>query len=127
MKHVIGLVSWMGRVSDLGDFWAKMRFEEFERKGFLVYEDFVLSEKYIKDSMNYRSAEAISKLDLPVLLIYGERDDTVPPSEGLKFLKFYKGRKTKLEILEGSNHKFYGEETKGNVLSLTYGWIEKTF
>jgi pimeloyl-ACP methyl ester carboxylesterase len=127
MKHVTGLVSWMGRVSDLTDFWAKMRFEEFERKGFLIHDGFVLSEKYIKDSTNYRSAEAISKLDLPsILLIYGEKDDVVPPSEGLKFLRSYKGKDAKLEILEELNHDFEGE-AKEKVLNITYEWVRNEF
>ncbi len=80
-----------------------------------MYDDFVQSKDYIKDSMKYSSAEAINKLEFPVLLIYDERGDAVSPPEGLKFLKFYKGEGAKLEIMNELNHKFYGEETKKKV------------
>ncbi len=126
MKRVAGLVSWAGRVSDLKDFQSVVWFEELERKGRWAHSDFVVTKAYVKDSMNYRSSEAITKLALPVLLVYGEKDDVVPPSEGLKFLKFYGGKNAKLEILDDLNHYFEGEKVKEKVLSLTYRWIEET-
>ncbi len=127
IPEVRGLISWMGRVSDLKDFWPKMWFEEFERKGYLISEDFTISKKYVEDSLKYDSSKAVKKLNIPVLLIYGENDNIVPPSEAVKFKKMYKGKDLTLKIIPELNHDFYGNKIKTQVLKLTYNWIKKIF
>lgn len=117
----------MGLVSDIKDFWPKVYFEELERKGFLVYNDFVLTKEYVKDNLKYNSSKAIRKLKIPVLLIYGEEDDIVSPSEGIKFQKLYNGKDLTLKILKDLNHYFYGRKVKEKVLKITFDWIKKRF
>lgn len=127
ISEIKGLISWMGRVSDLRDLWPRVWFEEFERKGYLISEDFVISRKYVEDSLKYRSPKIIGKLNIPVLLVYGAEDSVVPPSEGLKFMKLYRGSDITLKIIPGLDHYFYGDKIKARVLKLTFAWIRKRF
>ena len=123
IKFVKGLVSWMGRVSDLNEFLSKVRLEELKRRKILEeFDYYVVSEKYLKDSMKYNSSKLIKRLTLPVLLIYGERDNIVPVCEGLKFKRLRKKNVT-LRIIKELNHHFEGEKVRKKVFNLTYKWI----
>ncbi len=122
IKKVKGLVGWMGRVSNLNEFWSKAYEREFLRKGFDVHKDLKITKKYFEDSQKYDSRKAIKKLKIPVLLIYGEADDVVYPAEGL-FFKTHAKTKVRLEVIKDLNHRFYGK-AKEKVLKLSLSWIK---
>jgi dipeptidyl aminopeptidase/acylaminoacyl peptidase len=123
-KRIKCLVSWMGRLSDLKNFWSKVWFEEFYRKGYLEEWGYKISKKYVEDSLKYSLEKEVNKIKVPTLFIYGEKDDIVPPSEGLKFYKKIKAIK-KIAILENLDHYFTGELIQRKIIKTTLGWIKK--
>ncbi len=92
----------------------------------MLHDDFVISKKYLDDSLKYDSEKVIKELGIPTFLIYGERDHVVPPSEGIKFKKFAKNADVRLEIIAELDHDFSGESTKKKVLEITHRWLKET-
>ncbi len=122
-KRVKCVILWAGRVSDLKDFLSKMWFEELERKGYIESYDYFTSKKYVEDSLKYNISAAVEKIQVPVGMIYGESDDVIPPSEGVKLSKMLKSKK-ELIILENLDHVFTGK-IKEKVISITLSWVKK--
>jgi dipeptidyl aminopeptidase/acylaminoacyl peptidase len=118
------LVSWMGRLSDLKEFWSKLWFDEIERKGYIYEWDYKITKKYVQDSLKYNLSKLSWRIKVPTLLIYGELDDIVPPSEGMKFYRKIKSPK-KIVIVKYLNHTFSGEKAKKSVIRITLQWLRK--
>lgn len=115
----------MGRIADLKDFWSKTVFEETERKGYFIESDYTLyHDPFVRDSEQYHSEVALQKLQIPLGLIYGERDTNVPPSESLKVQKYAAGQ-IETRILPELNHVFYGEKVKQEVIGITLEWLRR--
>jgi dipeptidyl aminopeptidase/acylaminoacyl peptidase len=124
-KRIRCLVSWMGGLSDVKDFWGKTWLEEIERRGYIyTWLDYKLTKKYVKDSLKYSLVKNYRRIRAPTLFVYGELDDSVPPSEGLKFYKKIKVPK-KLVILKELDHVFSGEKVKKHVIRITLQWLNK--
>lgn len=102
--ELIGLVGWMGRVSDADEFFSKVTFEQAEFKGYLQHpHGFFIPKEKLAEELKYKSRKAIGKLKVPVLLIYGERDEVTPPPEGIKFQRYYKpSEKVEMKIFRNS-------------------------
>jgi dipeptidyl aminopeptidase/acylaminoacyl peptidase len=115
----------MGGLSDVKDFWGKTWLEEIERRGYIyTWLDYKLTKKYVKDSLKYSLVKNYRRIRAPTLFVYGELDDSVPPSEGLKFYKKIKVPK-KLVILKELDHVFSGEKVKKHVIRITLQWLNK--
>ncbi|TSC56868.1 MAG: hypothetical protein Greene071421_378 [Parcubacteria group bacterium Greene0714_21] len=126
-NRVKTLISWMGRFSDYKDFASKTWLEEAERKGFLHFgEGYTIQyDTYIKDSMKYNSRKALRKLKIPLGLLYGEADDTVPISEGEKARK-ETGGKAEIKILKELSHEFTGKPgIQKQTIAITEHWLKR--
>jgi dipeptidyl aminopeptidase/acylaminoacyl peptidase len=125
-KRIKCLVSWMGRLSDLKEFWSKTRFDEINRKGYIYEWDYKITKKHVKDSLKYNLSKICKRIKIPTLFIYGESDDLVPPSEGIKFCKKIKSPK-KIVIIKDLDHTFSGESVKMRVIRITLQWLKRYF
>lgn len=124
-KRVKAMILWMGRTADLKDFWSKTTFEDLERRGYAIWEEYkVLNKKYVADSAKYNSELALKKIRVPIGMIYGELDTIVPPSEGLRVQKLAKGKK-EMTILNDLDHDFSGEKIQTKIINTTLGWLKK--
>lgn len=122
-KKIKSLVSWMGRLSNLNEFWSKTWREELERKGYIIVKDYIINKNCFQDNLQYDLPGTISSLKIPSLFVYGDQDVIVPPSEGLKIYKTLKSPK-KLTILPDLDHTFTGEAVKKKVISITLKWLK---
>lgn len=68
----------------------------------------------------YGKAAAYNK---NVLILHGDKDQTVPPSTSEKYLEIYETRAV-LHIIPGSDHTFKGKEWEEEVLDFTLGFFE---
>ncbi|MBI2676127.1 MAG: alpha/beta fold hydrolase [Candidatus Aenigmarchaeota archaeon] len=123
-KRIRSLILWMGRISDLKEYWGSMWFEEMERKGYFHSFENKITSEYAEDSLKYKSLEAAKKIRIPVGMIYGESDSFIPPSEGMKLFTVLKGQK-ELKIIESLDHEFSGEENMKKVITVTLKWLGK--
>lgn len=123
-RRIRALILWMGRTADIKDFWSKTTFDEIRRKGFTIWYDHKVIKKYADDSMKYHSEPALRKIKVPIGMIYGEADGVVPPSEGLRVMRYAKGPK-RLNILKDLDHDFSGEKPKVMVIATTLGWLRR--
>ncbi len=123
-KKVRCLVSWMGALTGVYDYFAPAWLEEIKRKGFYERPDGIqITKNYINDYSKYNARETAKLVKIPVLLIYGEKDNKIPPSIGIKFSKLVSGR-SEIIILRNLNHSFSGKIQQKEVIKITLDWIK---
>jgi uncharacterized protein len=127
-KRPKALISWMGQVSDMSDVFSTQWINESKRKGYMLsYAGFfkVTYDPFIKDSLKYKSRDALRKVKIPVGLLYGDFDDRVPPSEGEIAKKFLKGS-TDFKIMQDLTHDFTGRVgIQDDVIDITSKWLKR--
>lgn len=123
-KRIKSVISWMGRLSNLNDFWSKTWAEELKRKGYIIVKDYIINKNCFLDNLQYDLPSIIPSLRIPSLFVYGDQDVIVPPSEGLKIYNLLKSPK-KLTVLSDLDHTFTGEAVKKKIINLTLDWLKK--
>jgi dienelactone hydrolase len=88
--------------------WEKQGFLEVDNK--MTKPMLVLSAAFLKDlqqnKTNLDITKAASDLNIPVLIIHGDRDEIVPVEEAHHIYKQLKSDSKDIMILEGANHNF---------------------
>ena len=115
-----GLISWMGRAYNIDDWWADRYCNEIEKRGFIYANGEKILLEYYEDSKNYSIEKAFDKIEIPVQLIYGTHDYTVPLDEGERAEQNIEN--AELEVIEGLNHDFNQTE---ELYNKTLEFLEK--
>ena len=79
--------------------------------------------KYLEERVEVNQEELLSRIEIPVLILHGDKDDKVPletSKEAIKFLP--KG--SKLEIIKDAKHDL--EEDYDEVIRLTINWLKES-
>lgn len=118
--RIEGLISWMGRAYDLKDWWSERYRNEIEKRGFIYANGEKILLEYYEDSKNYSIEKAFDKIEIPVQLIYGTHDYTVPLDEGERAEQNIEN--AELEVIEGLNHDFNQTE---ELYNKTLEFLEK--
>jgi len=118
--RIQGLISWMGRAYDIEDWWAERYQNEMQKRGFIYANGVKIKEEYYQDSKKYSIEEAFDKIKVPVQLIYGTHDYTVPLDEGEHANENIDS--SNLEVIEGLNHDLNQTE---ELYSKTLEFLEK--
>ena len=71
-----------------------------------VWEDKVLSSKYIREAAKIDVGQALARYDGPTLFIHGTSDEVVPCADSLAAVKKYK--QGNIRLMEGADHEFHG-------------------
>jgi pimeloyl-ACP methyl ester carboxylesterase len=100
--RIQGLISWMGRAYDIEDWWSDRYCKEIEKRGFIYANGVKITDKYYQDSKKYSIEESFDNIDIPVQLIYGTHDYTVPLDEGERVNENIQN--SNLEVIDGLNH-----------------------
>jgi len=100
--RIQGLISWMGRAYDIEDWWADRYCKEIKKRGFIYANGVKITEEYYQDSKKYSIEESFDNITIPIQLIYGTHDYTVPLDEGERANE--KIENSNLEVIEGLNH-----------------------
>jgi pimeloyl-ACP methyl ester carboxylesterase len=100
--RIQGLISWMGRAYYIKDWWSQRYKNEIEKRGYIYSNDVKITENYYQDSKKYDIKKAFKQIKIPVLLIYGAQDYTVPLDEGERAEENIEN--AELEVIEGLNH-----------------------
>ena len=70
--------------------WSKDELKNWREKGYSIYKDKKIGLKYLKENENKDYSLALSQIDLPILVLHGKKDETVPLEFSRKLIKKYK-------------------------------------
>ncbi|HBE78766.1 MAG TPA: alpha/beta hydrolase [Firmicutes bacterium] len=97
---------------------------EADQKGFLDIGGLALGTEFIKDIHSFDFWKKPAQYDKKVLILHGNRDETVPFDTSRQYLEVY-GDKAKLHTIDGGDHTFNNLEQENEVLDYTIGFLEE--
>lgn len=80
----------------------------WEKEGKINVSGITLNYNYFKDSQKHVAFDIASKIKIPVYIIHGDEDKTVPIKQSKKMLGLLPN--AKLDIIHGANHRFQEEK-----------------
>jgi pimeloyl-ACP methyl ester carboxylesterase len=92
--------------------------------GYMDVGGLLLGSGFIEDVMNLDIYARAEDFDKNVLILHGDKDQSVPVSTSEKYLEIYETRGV-LHIIEGSDHTFNKKEWEEEVLEYTLGFFEE--
>lgn len=128
-EHVNSIVLWAPSLQsrDIFEELSKEEQSELKQNGYFSRTKFGrklrVSKDYLEEKKNIRTDEILSRINLPVLIIHGSADQTVPLNNSkLAITKLPQG--SKLEIIEGWEHGDENmEECMDQIIPLTVKWF----
>jgi len=100
--------------------------QELDEKGFIIYQKderkFKIPKEYLKERQAINQKEILSKINSPVLIIHGDKDDTIPIEQSKSAMRFLP-EGSKLEIIKDGKHKF--DDKMNEVIPLSVDWFKK--
>jgi len=125
-EKIKSLVLWSSVTTSKIPTLYKENKKELEEKGFIMYEKdnkkFKIPQQYFDERMSVNQEKILSKIKCPVLIIYGDKDSTIPLEDYKNALK-YLPQESKLEIIKGASHNL--EEKIDKVIELSLNWLKK--
>lgn len=103
---------------------SKEDLEQIRKTGYWDLGGLLLGAGFIDDVLSLDIFGKAAGYDKNVLLLHGNKDDTVPISTSEKYLKIY-GTKAALHVIEGADHTFNKKDWEGEVLSYTAGFLQE--
>ena len=95
---------------------SKEALEELKLKGYVTgYKKslgkyYKIGKDFVEEHKKLNLLPIIKKITCPVLLIHGDKDETVNLEQSKKGIKLFGSRNKKLEIIEGMGHAFWDEK-----------------
>jgi len=83
-----------------------------------------LKEKFFSDVNNYDICSAVEKINCPLLVIHGDKDNMVPQEDARSIYNKAKVPK-RLEIIKGSNHGFDEPKHLELMIELVMDWFKR--
>ncbi len=99
--------------------------KEIEEKGHIIlkkHREFRVEKQYLLERESVNQKEILSKLNCPVFIIQGDKDEHIPLEHTKSAMKFLP-KQSKLEIIEGADHGLKNEWD--SVVSLTVNWFKE--
>ncbi len=99
---------------------------ELEEKGYVFIEKdnrkFKIGRQYFIERQTVNQQKILSEIKCPVLLIHGDKDDTIPLKQSESAMQ-YLPEESKLEIIRNADHKF--SEHIDELVSISLEWFKK--
>ncbi|MCD6528083.1 alpha/beta hydrolase [bacterium] len=101
---------------------TKEELRKWKEKGYIIHKDKKIGLDYLKENENKDYSSVLGKIDLPILILHGKEDETVPIKYSEKLARKYKH----LRLIElASNHKFEDFNDQRKLITETVKWIKK--
>ncbi len=99
--------------------------ERLESNGYITLKnmdgkDHIVGKQYLKERLSIDQRMILSKIKCPVLIIHGDKDESVPVKHSIK-AKAYLPEGSQLEIIKGGDHVFTNKTD--TVISITLNWL----
>ena len=99
----------------------------WKQNGYMLFEkswgEMKVNYSFIEDGMKYDVYSKAKEIKCPVLVIHGDKDESVPLEQSQKLMKFLK-KKEELVIIKGAPHS-YKDKVLEEVTSLLVGFMKK--
>ncbi len=115
-SRVKKLCTWAS-LNEVGKYWTAEQLEQIKRDGVIYLPNkrtnqmmpirWQMYEDYNNNQERLSIPKAVKQLQIPMLIIHGTQDETVPVSNAMEMHSWYKG--SRLFLLEGGNHNFGGK------------------
>lgn len=120
------LVFWAPALNQkelIKNWFTKKEIEKWKKQKFITKKEKIMGIDYLKENQDKDYSDLLSKIQTPILIIHGAKDETVP----LKFSKNLakKCRNIKLKIYPKAEHKFEDYCIQQELIKDTIGWIKK--
>jgi dipeptidyl aminopeptidase/acylaminoacyl peptidase len=98
--------------------------QQWRKTGYTFYHGQRINVSLLHDLEKINVPEAAKKIDCPVLILHGDRDEVVPVEEAHELYGYLPGPK-KLSILDGADHRFSDPALMDRALSEAVEWLCK--
>ncbi len=112
---------------ELNEKYSPIQIKELKEKGAMIKnrnkgirKKFIIQKEFFEDRNKIKPNEFLNKIKCPVLIIHGDKDDTIPLNDS-KIVMKYLSKKSKLEIIKNEDHGF--EKNINKVSKLTKKWF----
>lgn len=104
VKYIVAL----GAPYDIEKYWKKDELKMVKRKGYIFFKGFRYGRKYAEEMRKFKRAyvDSLKKVNIPVLLLVGEKDEKVSIEEENKIFSLLKSKKKYIRIIKDSDHSF---------------------
>jgi len=108
----ISFIVFLGPPLNIEKYWSEEEIKLAKEKGYIFFKGFKYGYRYGIEMKNFKEKylEALSKLKIPVLAIFGEKDEIVDEKEREEVFKLIDSKDKKLTIIENADHSFKNEE-----------------
>ena len=98
--------------------------QQWRKTGYTFYHGQRINVSLLHDLEKINVPEAVKKINCPVLILHGDRDDVVPVEEAHDLYRYLPGIK-ELSILDGADHRLSDPALMDRALSETIEWFCK--
>ena len=97
--------------------------KSWRKKGYLIRKDKKIGLDYFEENEKKDYSSTLSQINLPILILHGKKDETVPLEFSEKLVRKYKN--LKLIKLPSSDHKFEDYADQQKLVRETVRWLKK--
>jgi len=107
---------------------TKKELEEWKKKGFIYYatgdgRKLRLNYTFFKDFEKNNGYKAANKIQIPTLIVHGDKDKSVPIKQSKKIAGLIPD--CKLEIIKGADHKYRDKKHFQKMIIFMFDWFKK--
>ena len=103
--------------------YTRSEIKKWRRQGYFIRKEKITGINYFKENKDKDYSPLLSKINAPILIIHGKKDDTVPLKFSKELAKEYKN--IKLKIYPKAEHKFEDYYIQQELIKDTADWIKK--
>jgi len=100
--------------------------QELNGRGYVIYKkdgrEFKIPKEYLEERQAVNQKEILSKIKSPILIIHGDKDDTVPLEQSKEAMQFLP-KESKLKIVKDGDHKL--DNKMDLVIPLSVEWFKR--
>lgn len=96
---------------------------KLRKQGYLDADDFRIGIDYFKEAKRYNN-EIASEIEIPVLILHGRKDETIPAKYTRDLFLKLKARKKGIVLIKGADHNFEGYLAQEELISRSLDWFK---
>ena len=103
--------------------YTRSEIKKWRKQGYFIRKEKIMGINYFKENKDKDYSPLLSKINAPILIIHGKKDDIVPLKFSKELAKKYKN--IKLKIYPKAEHKFEDYYIQQELIKDTADWIKK--
>ena len=99
--------------------------KKWKKWGYFVHKDKKMGINFLRENQDKDYSFVLTQISAPILIIHGQKDETIPINFSKKLAKNYKD--IKLLVLLKADHNFEDYYIQQELIKKTVAWFKKTF